>query len=114
MSIERYYDASKNPDRAALGGVPLGDLDTATWEGLTPHQQRSVDATGFYRKTRPSSPAPASDVAASKPKAAKKPQPAPVTRPTTSGKPAPAPGPAVPPSVPSPQPAPAADAGSQE
>ena len=49
----RYYDPSKNPDAAALPGVPLRDLTDAEFEALPLWLQYSVDAQPFYRKTAP-------------------------------------------------------------
>lgn len=100
--IARYYDASKNPDQAALGGVPLDDLTVDQYEALAPHQQASVDALPFYRKTKPEPHGPTHDVAAAKPQPAPQPAPAPT---------APAPTPA--PARPAPTP-PAADTGGKE
>jgi hypothetical protein len=51
--IARYYDASKNPDGGALGGVPLADMTEEQWDALEPHQRASADALPFYRKTKP-------------------------------------------------------------
>lgn len=55
MGTDRYYDASKNPGSTAhpavIPGVPLADLDTATWDGLDAETQASVDASPMYRKT---------------------------------------------------------------
>lgn len=52
-STARYYDESKNRDRAFFPGVPLRDLTADEWAALTPRMQDSVDAAPFYRKTKP-------------------------------------------------------------
>lgn len=54
--IARYYDASKQetPDNpASIPGVPLADLDQATFDALPEHIKADVDASGLYRKTAP-------------------------------------------------------------
>lgn len=60
QQIARYYDASKNPGTqaspASLPGVPLADIDQATWESLPEHVQADVDASPMYRKTKPPRP----------------------------------------------------------
>lgn len=56
MSIARYYDESKNPEQASFPGVPLADLDEATFAALPPWLQDSIDACPFYRKTKPPAP----------------------------------------------------------
>ena len=53
MTTVRYYDADKNPDGAALPGVPLRDLTDAEFDALPTYLQRSVDTAPFYRKTKP-------------------------------------------------------------
>lgn len=53
MSIARYYDESKNQDGAFFPGVPLRDIDTDEWDALTDRMRDSVDASSFYRKTKP-------------------------------------------------------------
>lgn len=55
-SIARYYDESKNPDRAFFPGVPLRDLTEADWDALPQRLRESVDASPFYRKTAPPKP----------------------------------------------------------
>lgn len=50
-TIARHYDADKNPDGAVLPGVPLGDLDQETFDSYPAWLQRSIDASGMYRKT---------------------------------------------------------------
>jgi hypothetical protein len=55
MSIARYYDASANPEAAALPGVPLRDLTEEEFGELPTYLQESVDAAPFYRKTKPTS-----------------------------------------------------------
>lgn len=52
-AIARYYDESKNPDRAFFPGVPLRDLTQADYDALSKHQQASIDASPLYRKTKP-------------------------------------------------------------
>jgi hypothetical protein len=53
-----YRDPPTDKDRAAgvaepvyggLPGVPMADLDEATWQQLSPTQQRSVIASPMYR-----------------------------------------------------------------
>ena len=55
--IARHYDASKNPGSeaypASIPGVPLADLDQATWDALPEYVQADVDASPMYRKTKP-------------------------------------------------------------
>lgn len=55
-SIARYYDSSKNPGTeaspASIPGVPLTDLDQATWNALPEHVQRDINASPMYRKTK--------------------------------------------------------------
>lgn len=53
MSIARYYEETKNPDRAFFPGVPLRDLTDDEWATLDKRMQESVDASPFYRKTKP-------------------------------------------------------------
>lgn len=52
-TIARYYDASKNPDEAFFPGVPLRDLTSDEFDALPAHLQASLDASPFYRKTKP-------------------------------------------------------------
>lgn len=61
--MPRYYDADKNPTGAAFDGVPLGDMDDATFDALPGWLQASVDASPMYRKTPVPAPkkAPTSD-----------------------------------------------------
>jgi hypothetical protein len=56
--IARHYDASKNPDKAALPGVPLTDISQDEFDALPKWLQDSVDASPFYRKTAPPKAAP--------------------------------------------------------
>lgn len=49
----RYYDASQNPESAALPGVPLRDLEAEEFEALPLWLQHSVDQSPFYRRTKP-------------------------------------------------------------
>jgi hypothetical protein len=49
----RYYEAGKNPEGGMLPGVPLRDLTESEFAALPDWLQRSVDASPFYRKTRP-------------------------------------------------------------
>lgn len=53
MTIARYYDESKNPDRAYFPGVPLRDLTDDEWLALPQRYKDSVDAAPFYKKTKP-------------------------------------------------------------
>lgn len=53
-TIVRYYDATKNPDGGYLPGVALGDLTDEQYDALPKWLQESVDASPFYRKTKPS------------------------------------------------------------
>lgn len=52
-TIARYYDERKNPDGAFLPGVPLADLTEEQFDALPKWLQLSVDASPFYRKTKP-------------------------------------------------------------
>lgn len=52
MPIARYYDESKN-DGSAFDGVPLRDLTDEEFAALPAWLQASVDASPFYRKTKP-------------------------------------------------------------
>jgi hypothetical protein len=52
-TIARHYDASKNEEGAALPGVPLADIDEATFESYPQWLKDSIDAAPFYRKTKP-------------------------------------------------------------
>lgn len=51
--IERYYDQDKNPRGATFPFQPLGDITVEQWADLSESQQASVDAAGFWRKTKP-------------------------------------------------------------
>lgn len=51
--IVRYYDKEKNPRGATFPFQPLSDITTEEWADLTDVQQASVDASGFWRKTKP-------------------------------------------------------------
>ena len=51
--IARYYDASNNPDGAALPGVPLRDMTEDEWAALPTWLQESADASTLYRKSKP-------------------------------------------------------------
>jgi len=53
MPIARYYDASKNEYDQFFPGVPLDDLDEEFFSSLPEWLQNSIDATPFYRKTKP-------------------------------------------------------------
>lgn len=53
MTIARYYQDEKNPDSAALPGVPLRDLTEDEFSALPAWLQASVDAAPFFRKTKP-------------------------------------------------------------
>lgn len=52
-AIARYYDQSKNPGGAFFPGIPLRDLTESEYAALSKHQQASIDACPFYRKTAP-------------------------------------------------------------
>jgi hypothetical protein len=54
MSIARYYNAAANTEGRYFPGVPQGDIDEARWEALPKWLQETVDASPFYRKTKPS------------------------------------------------------------
>lgn len=51
--IVRYYDAEKNPDGASIDGAPLADISEEQFAEFPEWLQASVDATPFYRKTKP-------------------------------------------------------------
>jgi hypothetical protein len=53
MAITRYYDESKNPEGAALPGVPLRDLEDEEFASYPAWLQDSIDAWAAYRKTKP-------------------------------------------------------------
>jgi hypothetical protein len=53
MTIARYYDESKNKEGAFFPGVPLRDLTEDEYAALTPRMRDSIDASSFYRKTKP-------------------------------------------------------------
>ena len=57
-TIARHYDASKNPDGGGIPGAPLRDITQDEWDELPEWLQRSIDASPFYRKTKPSASAP--------------------------------------------------------
>ena len=48
-----YYDADANPNGLSYPGVPLTDLTKEQYEAMPKWIQKSVDASDFYRKTRP-------------------------------------------------------------
>ena len=48
-----YYNAARNPDGAALIGVPLRDLTEADVDDMPAHTVRSIDESPLYRKTKP-------------------------------------------------------------
>ena len=52
--IARYYDASANPEGRVFHGVPLADIEQSHWDTLPEWLRASADASGFYRKTKPS------------------------------------------------------------
>jgi hypothetical protein len=93
MAVARYYDADKNPDGAqGIPGVPLADITEARFARLPKWAQASVDASGLYRKTKPSeakAAAPAKAAPKKKAAAAARPKAAAVVTPA----PAPAPAP---------------------
>ena len=51
--IAWYYNAARNPDGAALIGVPLRDLTEADVDDMPAHTVRSIDESPLYRKTKP-------------------------------------------------------------
>lgn len=51
--IVRYYSREKNPQGGTFPFQPLCDITEAEWEDLTKGQRESVDASGFWLKTRP-------------------------------------------------------------
>ena len=51
--IARYYDETKNPEGAALPGVPLRDITQDEYDALPAWLQASVDDSPMYRKTAP-------------------------------------------------------------
>lgn len=53
VPIARYYDATKNPDGAYFEGVPLRDITEDEWIALEERQQAAIEASPFYRKTKP-------------------------------------------------------------
>lgn len=59
--IVRYYIAEKNPDHATFPFQPLSDITADQWADLNENERDSVDAAGFWHKTKPR---PAKDEAA--------------------------------------------------
>lgn len=55
MAVSRYYVEDRNPDGATLPGVPLADLDEETFDAYPAWLQASIDASPFYRKSKPDS-----------------------------------------------------------
>lgn len=53
MSIARYYVPDRNPTGASLPGVPLADISEEQYDAFPAWLQLSIDAVGFYRKTKP-------------------------------------------------------------
>lgn len=51
----RYYNPERNPSGAYLPGVPLGDMTDQEFAALPLWVQRSVDASGFYFRSKPRS-----------------------------------------------------------
>lgn len=51
--IVRYYDSDKNPRRGTFPFQPLSDITAEQWADLNEVQQASVEASGFWRKTKP-------------------------------------------------------------
>ena len=52
-TIAFYYNAARNPDGAALIGVPLRDLTEADLDDMPAHTVKSIDESPLYRKTKP-------------------------------------------------------------
>ncbi|MBE2197528.1 MAG: helix-hairpin-helix domain-containing protein [Anaerolinea sp.] len=50
MNILFTYNPLKNPTGAFLDGVPLADVDKATWDALPEHVQASVLVCPFYAR----------------------------------------------------------------
>ena len=48
-----YYNPARNPDGAALIGVPLRDLTEADMDDMPAHTVKSIDESPLYRKTKP-------------------------------------------------------------
>lgn len=51
MNILFIYNPLKNPTGAFLDGVPLSDIDEATWDALPDHVQADVRGCPFYAGT---------------------------------------------------------------
>lgn len=51
--IIRYYDKRKNPDEGVFPFVPLADITDAEWKALEEWQQASIDACGYWLKSKP-------------------------------------------------------------
>jgi hypothetical protein len=51
--IARYYDRDANPDGRVFHGVPLADIPQPQWDTLPTWLQESVDASGLYKKSKP-------------------------------------------------------------
>ena len=52
-TIAFYYNPARNPDGAALIGVPLRDLTEADVDDMPAHTVKSIDESPLYRKTKP-------------------------------------------------------------
>ena len=52
-TIAFYYNVARNPDGAALIGVPLRDLTEADLDDMPAHTVKSIDESPLYRKTKP-------------------------------------------------------------
>jgi hypothetical protein len=57
-TIVRYLDRAKIVDTGQGGyygihGIPLRDLTQADWDGLSDREQKTVEASPLYRKTKP-------------------------------------------------------------
>ena len=57
MATARYWSPPEGREGEYIPGVPAADLSDEEWALLHERQQRSVDASGLYRKTRPPQPA---------------------------------------------------------
>jgi hypothetical protein len=53
MTIARHYDETKNPEGVYLPGVPLRDIEQEAFDAYPVWLQLSIDACGFYRKSKP-------------------------------------------------------------
>lgn len=54
-TIKQYYVEENNPDGGFFPGVPLRDLTEDEFNDLAPWQQKSIDESRMYRRTKPDS-----------------------------------------------------------